>query len=498
MTKSKILFYFCLSFIIGIFLNSITKIPQTFLLGFLFSGVLLIFTPLFLKKDKIIVLGFCILFLVLGISRLQMAEFKIINNELGKYNNTEQDITLIGRVSEEPDIREKNTKLTMKVSGEKVLITTNKYPEYKYGDELKIKGRLKTPVVFEDFNYKDYLAKEGIYSVIYWPKIELIDKNQGNFIYPYYQNFGVWVYSKILFFKNKLRESIYQNLSPPQSSILGAMILGDKRRMSDNLKEKLNISGLRHITAVSGMHVAILTTILMTLLIGLGLWRGQAFYLTIVIISLFIIMTGLQPSAIRAGIMGGFFLLAQHLGKMNSASRIIVFVAAVMLVQNPLLLRLDVGFQLSFLAMLGIIYLLPIFQSLLKRISNIFQFRNILAMTLSAQVFTLPILIYNFGYVSLVSPLSNILIVPFLPYIIGFGSLFAFVGIVWQFLGWVLSFPCWLLLTYLTKIVDFFSQPWALKSIENVHWFWLAIFYLILSYLIWRLNKKQKLNFLDF
>ncbi len=487
MTKSKILLYFSLSFIIGIFLNSVIKVPQTFLLGFLFLGVLLIFIPLFLKKDKIIVFGFCILFLVLGISRLQIAEFKIINNELGKYNDTEQDITLIGRVSEEPDIRGKNTKLTIKVSEGKVLITTNKYPEYKYGDKLKIIGKLKTPDVFEDFNYKDYLAKEGIYSVIYWPKIELIDKNQGDF-----------VYSKILFFRNKIRESIYQNLSPPQSSILGAMILGDKRRMSDNLKEKLNISGLRHITAVSGMHVAILTTILMTLLIGLGLWRGQAFYLTIVIISLFIIMTGLQPSAIRAGIMGGFFLLAQHLGRMNSASRIISFVAAVMLVQNPLLLRLDVGFQLSFLAMLGIIYLLPIFQSWFKGIPNILQFRNILAMTLSAQVFTLPILIYNFGYTSLVSPLSNILIVPLLPYIIGFGFLFAFIGIVWQSLGWIFSFPSWLLLTYLTKIVDFFSQSWATKSIENVHWFWLVIFYLILGCLIWHLNKKQKLNFLDY
>ncbi len=490
MTNSKKLLYFCLSFVSGIFLNSIIKAPQTFLLGFLFLGVLLIFIPLFLKKDKIVVLGFCILFLILGISRHQMAEFKIINNELGKYNDLGEEITLIGTVSTEPDVRENNTKITIEVSKAKILVTTNKYPEYKYGDELKITGKLKTPAVFEDFNYKNYLAKDGIYSVIYRPKIELLNKGK-------YRASTPAIYAKILELKNKLRESIYQNLSPPQSSILGAMILGDKRRMSDDLKEKLNISGLRHITAVSGMHVAILTTILMVLLIGLGLWRGQAFYLTIVIISLFIIMTGLQPSAIRAGIMGGFFLLAQHLGRMNSAPRIIFFVAAVMLLQNPLLLTLDVGFQLSFLAILGIIYLLPFFQNLFRKIPNIFQFRNILAMTLSAQVFTLPILVYNFGYISLVSPLTNILIVPFLPFIVGFGFLFAFVGIIWQSLSWILSFPCWLLLTYLMKIVNFFSQPWAIKTFENIHWFWLIIFYLILGCLVWRLNKKERLNFLN-
>ncbi|MBU4204561.1 ComEC/Rec2 family competence protein [Patescibacteria group bacterium] len=328
-------------------------------------------------------------------------------------------------------------------------------------------------------------------SLIDWPDIQTIQKND-------YSSWWQFSYGQVLKFKKKIRENINQFLPYPASSLLGAMLVGDKSRLSTTLKEKLNISGVRHITAVSGMHVAILTSILMTLLIGLGLWRGQSFYLTIVIISLFIIMTGLQPSAIRAGIMGGFFLLAQYLGRMNSASRIIVFVAAVMLLQNPLLLRLDVGFQLSFLAILGIIYLLPIFQNWFRKTPNIFQFRNILAMTLSAQVFTLPILIYNFGYVSLVAPLTNILIVPLLPYIIGFGFLFTSVGIIWQPLGWVLSFPCWFLIGYSTKVIDIFSHPWAAKIIENIHWFWLVVFYLLLAFIVKRFRKKTRLKFLEY
>jgi len=342
-------------------------------------------------------------------------------------------------------------------------------------------------LIFEDFNYKDYLAKDGIYSVIYWPEIELIEKNQGNLIY-----------ARILQFKNKLRESIYQNLSPPQSSILGAIILGDKRQISQEWKDKLNYAGVRHLTAVSGMHIAVLTSILMSFLIGLGFWRKQAFYFTIILITLFIVMTGLQSSAIRAGIMGGLFLFAQYLGRMNVSSRVIVFAAAIMLIQNPLLLRLDAGFQLSFLAMMGIIYLMPAFQYWLRKIPDFLQLKNIISLTISAQIFTLPVLIYNFGYFSLVAPLTNILIVPLLPLIMGLGFIFAFLGIIWLPLGWIFSLPAWLLLTYLTKIVDWFSNfSWSAYVLE-ISWVWLIISYLILGLIVWRIQEQQKLRFLQY
>ncbi len=489
MTPSKIFYFFCLSFIGGIFLSSFFKISQLIILSFLTLGILLILACW--RYKKLVIVGFSLLFLVLGIWRHNIEELRIKNDELRKFNDLDQKITLIGIVSTEPEMREKSQKLTVKttqvLAGDssslifgKVLITTNRYPEYHYGDKLKIFGKLKTPLEdIEGFNYKDYLKKDGIYSVMDWPKIEIIEKNKGSF-----------VYAKILKFKNKLREVIYQNLSPPQSSILGAMILGDKKQISEDLNQKLNVTGVRHITAVSGLHVTIVTSILMTILIGLGFWRHQAFYFSIILIVLFIIITGLQPSAVRAGIMGGLFLLAQYLGRMNVSSRTIVFAAVIMLAQNPLLLKLDVGFQLSFLAMLGIIYLLPIFQIWLRKIPNHFQLRSILAITLSAQVFTLPILIYNFGYVSFIAPITNILIVPGLYWIILFGFIFAFLGAIWQPLGWIFSFPVWFLLTYLIKIVDFFSGfPFAFKSLE-ISWFWLIVFYLILSLIIWRLQEK--------
>ncbi len=420
-------------------------------------------------------------------------ELRIKNYELGRYNDSEEEIVLIGRVVKESDVRETNTKLTIEArlpngsQASKILVTVSRYPEYKYGDEIKITGKLQTPAVFEDFNYKDYLKKDGVYSVIYYPKVELLSRGE-------YKSFISASYAGILFFKDKLRQSIYKSLSPPQSSILGAMLLGDKSRMSLELKEKLNIAGVRHITAVSGMHILILSTILMSFLLGLGFWKGQAFYISIIIIFLFIAMTGFQASGVRAGIMGGLFLLGQKIGRKSVSSRAIVIAAGIILVINPLLLFYDVGFQLSFLAVLGIIYLSPAFKRWLRFVPEVkfFNFRSILVMTFSAYIFTLPILIYNFGRISLVGPLTNVLILPFIYWIMIFGFIFGLAGMLWSGLGLILSLPCWLLLTYVVKIVDFFSKSWAAKTIENVHWLWLIIAYLILAVFVYWLERKEK------
>lgn len=489
MTTSRIFLYLCLSFVGGIFLSSFFKISQGFGLGIFILGLILV-----LWRQRIfIILGLCLISLVLGIWRYQQAELRVLNNELRKYNNQEKILILIGTIVREPDLREKSQKLIFQPENIKgrILVTTNRYPEYQYGDKLKIIGKLKTPLQdINGFNYKDYLKKDGIYSVMDWPEIELLEREN-------YKSLFSLIYAKILEFKNKLREIIEQNLLPSQSSILGAMILGDKKQLSADLKEKLNVTGLRHITAVSGLHVTILSSILMTLLVGVGLWRQQAFYFSIIFIILFIILTGLQSSAIRAGIMGSLYLLAQYLGKMNVSSRTIVFAASIMLVQNPLLLKLDIGFQLSFLAMIGIIYLMPIFQNWLKKVPNIYQMRDVLAMTLSAQIFTLPILIYNFGYVSLVSPITNVLVVPLLYWIMFFGLLFVFGGLIFQPLGFIFSLPVWFLLNFVLKLVDFFSKlPFASKTIQ-ISWPWLIISYLILGFLVWRLNERQKLKFLQ-
>ncbi len=321
-----------------------------------------------------------------------------------------------------------------------------------------------------------------------WPKIELLSKDQGNPVYKY-----------LFAFKNKLKEGVNKAMSPPQSGLLEALFFGDEQNISQEWKDKFNITGTRHITAVSGMNITIISALILNFLLLLGFWRKQAFYIAVILIILYILMIGAPASAVRAGIMGLIFLSAQHFGRASAASRAIVMASTFMLAQNPLLLRLDVGFQLSFLAVMGLIFLQPIFSELFKKIPNNFQLRYALAATLSAQIFTLPILIYNFGRMPITSVFTNILIVPTLSFITILGFIFSFAIIIFYPLGLVLSWPAWLILSYILKIIDFFSKiSFATIEVKNANWFWFVPFYLILIFAIWRKKESEKLKFLQY
>ena len=164
-----------------------------------------------------------------------------------------------------------------------------------------------------------------------------------------------------------------------------------------------------------------------------------------------------------------------------------------MLAFNPLLLLYDVSFQLSFLSSLGIIYLFSIFNKLLKFIpQNLLGAREILATTFSAYIFSLPILAYNFGSVSLISPVSNILILPMVPWLMAFGFIFSLVGVFIPFLGWILSFIPYFLLSYLVFIVEILSKPWFSQTIKDISWLWLLFLYFVLVPISHYFYRKEK------
>ncbi len=450
MTKSQVFRYFCLSFVGGIFINSIFLLPQMLLLGFLIFGLILISVPSslnFKKRAGFVVAGFCLMFLVAGVWRHQTVLLKIPQIK-------EENVNFTAIVVEDPDIRETSTGLTLKEAepqsiGGKILVIIWRYPEYRYGDKLKITGKLQAPPVFEGFNYRDYLKKDGVFAIMNWPEIEVVGSSYGNLA------------SEALFsFKNKFKESIRRFISPPESGILEALVFGDESGISKEWKDKLNFTGTRHIAAVSGMNISIIASLILNFLLAVGFWRKQAFYFSAVLLVLYILMIGAPASAVRAGIMGGILLYSQYLGKLSSAGRSLVFAATLMLFLNPLLLMLDVGFQLSFLAVLGIIYLQPRFLKWLRKIPEpkIFPLKSTLAATFAAQVFTLPILIYNFGYVPILSPAANILIVPFLAPLTILLFIFGLSSIIFWPLGYILSWPVWLSLSYITSVIDIFSK----------------------------------------
>ena len=380
-------------------------------------------------------------------------------------------------------IKQEENKFVLEKGRENVLIFSSQI--FDYGDKLKVIGKIEKPPVFDDFDYKGYLERKRIFVLVYQPEIEKISEKKFS------------IYKSVLNLRKNLAEAIDKSYSIEQANILKAMVLGIKTEISDNLKDRLNRSGIRHLTAISGMHTIILINALMFLFLGAGLWRKQAFFLTLIFILFFVTITGFQPSTIRASIMASLLLLAQVVGRMNNPTRAIVLSALIMLLLNPFLL-FDIGFQLSFLAVMGINYLFPIFRFWLRKIPKTLGLKSILIMTLSAQLFTLPILIYNFGYVSLIAPITNLLILPTLPFILIFGAISAILALFSHSLALILIFPCYILLSYLLKITNIFSS-FAFSSIHlSFPWIFVIIFYSFLFYFVYNWRKEHRFKILGF
>ncbi len=531
MTPSKTLFYFFISFIVGIYLASLYRIPQIFSWGIFVLSILAIIISLFLQNtlnDKAlpfrvwVVFGFCMLFLALGIFRFQISQFAIDHNALRSLNDKSEKISLIGVISSEPDVRDNVQKLTITtesvmVNGKevpikgKVLVSVDPDNMYQYLDTVKITGKLKTPVVLDHFSYKNYLMVSGIYSIMDLPTIKLVSSEHHYTIFSY-------PYEKILFLKSKLLGGITKSLSPPHSFMLEGMVFGNDKNMPKELKNQFNVTGLAHITAVSGANIVIIINMLIVLLLALGLWRGQAFYGTVVFVWIYIALIGFPASGVRAAIMGCMALLAQKFGRQHATSRVLVATAGVMLIQNPLLLLYDVGFQLSFLAILGIIHIKPLIDSFLipKSLTKSPEFSQnhpshpskltmiakkqmtallgMVSITLSAQIITLPIIVYNFGMISLIAPLSNLLVLPAVEALTVLGFLLSIGGALSPILGFVFAIPCWFLLSYVAIILDMFSKPWAVAHIAYVPWFFILLYYIALFAAITFLKKFTRLN----
>lgn len=462
-------------------MRSFWEIPWHFFIsaGLIFLAIALLSFLIHQKPLKIFwPLAFLCLFAALGVIRTEA--FLFAKDELKLFRDTEEIISLEGVIKGEPDLRENHIKYTIlaKPYNERILINAPLHQKLNPGDKISLTGRLQTPAEFPDFNYRDFLLKDRIRTVAYYPELELIEKNR-------WHPLGL-----ILKVKDKLREVNRKILPFPQSEILAAMTLGDDSLVPQEVKDNFNKVGIRHITAISGMHIAIIIGILAGVL-GQTSLGSKTFWIVSIFLIFYVTLVGLPASAVRAGIMGSVLLLAGKVKRKYFAERALVLAGAVMLIFNPLLLRFDVGFQLSFLAVLGIITTAPFIAKILKKFLRWKYLTQIVAMTLAAQVFTLPILIYNFGIFSTVSPLANVLVVPLVPFIIAGGFLAMLGGIVNQWLGIFLAFPVYFILKYITWLSEFLADsPWTFRTISGLHIFWMIFYYLLLLPAAFWLKRK--------
>jgi competence protein ComEC len=456
---------------------------------------------LFFKNVKIRLLALFIFFLFSGIWRYSISFPKNTPDKIWYYNGGEA--TIVGTICNEPDVREINTKYEVcteyfvsqnqyrfSISG-KTLVTVNLYPVYYYGEKIKIIGEFQAPEKFNSFFYDRYLARYNIYSVCYYPRIEVLQSGGGNYFYR-----------KIFYLKEKLHDAINRGLSEPDAGLAGAITLGYKKGISSYWQEKFSQVGISHIIAISGLHISILAALVMGFALSIGLPRQKAFWLASLFLLVYIFLIGLPASAMRAGVMGFLVLWAMNLGRLNKSTNSLVLVAVLLLLINPRLLRDDVGFQLSFLAVLGIIYFPPIFDGLLSKIIDIQKIPNffkiiyeIFIITLAAQIFTLPIIAFNFSQISLIAPVSNLLVLWVLPPLV----IAVFAGIILSLIAPALSplffSPAFFLLEYIMAVVGWLLKvPYAFVEINYFWKGWAVLYYLFFIFLIICIKNKKWLS----
>ncbi|MFC2066054.1 DNA internalization-related competence protein ComEC/Rec2 [Chloroflexota bacterium] len=495
------LIYLSCVWVAGIFIGSNLALPLALILTGLIPAPLLFFTRQHRKIIILICLGLMTLFAATtySYSRLQTVN----ENDLRFYNDR-GTVEIKGLVSKDPDVRDKSTHLNLSVSEIKLdkgwqevkgtaLLYVPGYPRYKYGDMLLAAGRLETPPQLDDFDYKGYLAHQGIYSTMLYPKIEIQDRGQG--FKPL-----EWVHS----LRNQMADTLVRILPEPQASLAEAIVLGIRGMVPLPLKTDFIRTGTAHLLAISGLHLSIVAGILLSL----GIWlfgRRHYFYIWLALGTIWIYasLTGLHPPVVRGAIMASMFLMAELLGRQRSAITALTFAAAIMAGISPYILG-DAAFQLSFLAMAGLVFLFPMFQTLgRKAIKSTLgeegmgvSLANIVAdsfsVTLAAIIAIWPVVAYYFGIISLVGPLATFLALPALPGVIITGALTGILGFialpVAQAMGWL----TWLFLSYIIVTVNGLATP-SLSSIEvgSIDASLIWTYYLVLASAIWLKSKRR-------
>ena len=283
------------------------------------------------------------------------------------------------------------------------------------------------------------------------------------------------------------------NVAEPQASIINAFFLGSRGGIPDELNQAFKTSGIIHLIAISGSHITLLMVMLELLLPFFYVSKNKAFYFISIAIVFYVLLIGAPASAVRAAIMGWVFLFAKKIGRLSKALNILFFTASVMLFLNPKLLFDDIGFQLSFLALWGIIEFIPRWEEKFSQWPEIFGLKGIMFMTLASQIATFPVLAYNFKTLSLIAPVTNIFILPIFTYFMGITIVSFFASLILSQFGIILFFVPYFFVSYMMGASIFFSKlPFSSIPLETFSLEVMAVSYVLIIYFTYGYKIKSK------
>ena len=327
--------------------------------------------------------------------------------------------------------------------------------QWAYGDRVVLSGFLQTPPENEDFSYREYLARQGVYSFMSFADASLLEPDVGN---P--------VFTAIFKFKAQALDLVYRFWPDPEASLLAGILLGVESGIPQDVRNAFNDTGTSHVIAISGFNITIIAGLFSTMFgRWLGYWRGML--LSILGIAVYTLLVGADAAVVRAAIMGSLTLLARQVGRRQDGLNSLAITAAVMSLFNPQI-PWDVGFQLSFAAVMGLVlYAEPLtewfvsfaskrlpettVQRLVAPVSEYFLF------TLAAGFTTLPIIAYHFQRLSISSLPANAAILPVQPPIMIVGGVAVLLGMLIYPLGQAVAYITWPFVVYTIRIVEAFA-----------------------------------------
>jgi len=360
-----------------------------------------------------------------------------------------QTVTVSGAVDDDPVERKANRRLTVRVDrvatadarmtrGLRVQATVYGATPVHYGDLVLLAGEIQPPPRFDQFDYRAYLAEQGIAAVMPSARLVRVAAHPGE---P--------LHAALFAFRHAVIDAIDRALPEPQAALVLGVVFGYRAALPASLQQHMIASGLIHIVVISGLKVSLLARIIHD---ALGRWLPRASPLLAVgVMAGYALLAGASAAALRAAAMGGLVVIA---GRLRRDSHIVVslaLTAAVMLGLKPDLAR-DVSFQLSFAGTIGIATLTDGIAARLRLLPGVL--RDPFAATLAAEAATWPLMLANFHQLSLVAPAANALVLPLLPAVMIAGGGGALLGIPAALIGWPVMQVAGLIASWFRIVID--------------------------------------------
>lgn len=490
-----ILFYLILAWVAGLFLARLGGISNYLVTVLGVAGLILLFVGRRPGHRKFILA--LIFALVFGYFRYQLALPVITESQLAYYND-QSSITLSGYISADPNDQGTTTQLQISVDelqqagiikpvNGKLALSVSAYPQFSYGQRLVITGTLETPPIYDDFNYREYLAAQGVRSVMQRPTIALLS-GQG----------GDWLTHSLLTISHRLRRVVELILPQPEAGLLQGILLGASKALPADTAESFRLAGLTHILVVSGFNISILMQLIL-ILAQKALRRKLALGVALVGITFFGLLVGFSAPVVRAWLMGALTIAALLTGRKAHALTSLAVASLIMTAINPLTLW-SVSFQLSFAATLALIVVDPVisktFEALIvkARAGKFWLFlARLSTTTMAAQLLTLPLIWHYFGQISLVALVANLLVLPVQPLILAAGAAITAVGSIFLAAGRILAYLLWPWLRYTILVTNWLGHlPNASTQLPPLDLVWVVVSYVLIALAIYLLNRFVK------